>query len=86
VRALAGSQAGALAKAAWRLLTTDGALRQQIISVGLPIVAPEGKNVYRGSTVVVPPEAGRDPLSVAPRVGSICVRSSSGCGSGGPAA
>ena len=67
VRALAGSQAGALAEAAWRLLTTDGALRQQIISVGLPIVAPDGKNVYRGCTVVVPPEPGRDPLSVAPR-------------------
>jgi len=67
VRALAGSQAGALAEAAWRLLTTDGALRQQIISVGLPIVAPDGKHVYRGSTVVVPPEPGRDPLNVAPR-------------------
>jgi len=67
VRALAGSQAGALAEAAWHLLTTDGALRQQIISVGLPIVAPDGKNVYRGSTVVVPPEPGRDLLSVAPR-------------------
>src|SRR2546430_917071 len=58
VRALAGSKAPVLAEAAWRLLATDDALRQQIISVGLPIVAPDGKTVYRGSSVVVPPEAG----------------------------
>jgi len=59
----------ALAEAAWRLLTTDAALRQQIISVELPIVAPDGKTVYRGNIVVVPPETGggRDPLSAAPR-------------------
>ncbi len=54
VRALAGSKAPALAEAAWRLVATDDALRQQIISVGLPIVAPDGKTVYRGSSVVVP--------------------------------
>lgn len=67
VRALADSEAGELAAAAHRLLRDDAALRQQIISVGLPIVAPDGKHVYRGSTVVVPPEADRDPLMVAPR-------------------
>jgi hypothetical protein len=67
VRALAGSKPRALADAAWRLLEADAALRQQIISVGLPIVAPDGKAVYRGSIVVVAPEPGRDPLSAAPR-------------------
>lgn len=67
VRALGASKAAQLAEAAWGLVTTDGALRQQIISVGLPIVAPDGRAVYRGSIVVVPPQAGRDPLSVAPR-------------------
>ena len=67
VRVLAGSKPRALADAAWRLLEADAALRQQIISVGLPIVAPDGKTVYRGSIVVVAPEPDRDPLSVAPR-------------------
>ncbi len=66
VRALAGSRAAPLAEAAWRLLAAEAALRQQIISVGLPIVAPDGKTVYRGSLVVVPPED-RDPLTAAPR-------------------
>jgi hypothetical protein len=67
VQALAESKSRALADAAWRLLEADAALRQQIISVGLPIVAPDGKSVYRGSIVVVAPEPGRDPLNVAPR-------------------
>ncbi|HWC72814.1 MAG TPA: hypothetical protein VG454_02680, partial [Gemmatimonadales bacterium] len=50
-----------------RLLQDDAALRQHIISVGLPIVAPDGKHIYRGSTIVVPPDGNGDPLSVAPR-------------------
>ena len=67
VRALAETQAPALAAAAYRLLQDDAALRQHIISVGLPIVAPDGKHVYRGSTIVIPPAPNGDPLSVAPR-------------------
>lgn len=67
VRALAESEAGDLATAAHRVVRDDAALRQHIISVGLPIVAPDGKHVYRGSTVVVPPDADGDPLRVAPR-------------------
>ena len=67
VRALAETRAPALAAAAYRLLQDDAALRQHIISVGLPIVAPDGKHVYRGSTVVIPPGPNGDPLSVAPR-------------------
>ena len=66
VRALAGSRPAELAAAAQRLLEADAALRQHIISVGLPIVLPDGKRVFRGSTVVVPPGPG-DPLQVAPR-------------------
>src|SRR5437763_926148 len=67
VRALATSKAAQLAEAAWRLVTTDAALRPQVISVGLPLVGPNGRDMYRGSVVVVHPEQGRDPLSVAPR-------------------
>jgi len=66
VRALAESRPAELAAAAERLLADDAALRQHIISVGLPVVLPDGKHVYRGSTVVVPPDSG-DPLQVAPR-------------------
>jgi len=66
VRALADSRPAELAAAAQRLLQDDAGLRQHIISVGLPIVLPDGKSVYRGSVVVVPP-VDADPLQAAPR-------------------
>ena len=66
VRALACSEAEALAADAHALIRRDDALRRQILSVGLPILAPDGRMVYRGSLVVVPPDAA-DPLAAAPR-------------------
>lgn len=66
VRALAASEAAALASEALALVERDAGLRSQILSVGLPIVAPDGKRLYRGSTVVVPPDA-TDPLAAAAR-------------------
>ena len=67
VRALAGSTPQTLAAEAHALVESDATLRQRIVSVGLPIVAPDGKRVYRGSLVVVPPPAECDPLTAAPR-------------------
>src|SRR5229473_1767162 len=68
VRALAASEAGSLAADAHALITRDAPLRQRILSVGLPIVVPDGQRVYRGSVVVVPPvPPPGDPLAAAPR-------------------
>ena len=68
VRALAASEAVGLAGEAHALLARDATLRQRILSVGLPIVAPDGRHVYRGSLVVVaPPPPPGDPLAAAPR-------------------
>lgn len=66
VRALARSDAPALAAEAHALIARDARLRSHILSVGLPIVTPDGQAVYRGSLVVVPPED-CDPLAAAPR-------------------
>ena len=66
VRALAAAEPAAFAERAHQRLREDGALRSQIVSVGLPIVTPDGRKVYRGSVVIVPPAAG-DPLAAAPR-------------------
>jgi hypothetical protein len=66
VRALAGSEATALAAEAHALLGRDADLRSHILSVGLPIVTPDGTRVYRGSFVAVPVED-CDPLAAAPR-------------------
>ena len=67
VRALAESTASSLAADVHGLIEKDAKLRQHILSVGLPIVAPDGKRVYRGSFVVVAPSPNGDPLSAAPR-------------------
>ncbi len=66
VRALAAAEPVAFADQAHALLRTDVALRSHILSVGLPIVTPDGRRVYRGCVVIVPPTTG-DPLAAAPR-------------------
>lgn len=45
-----------------RLVEEDADLRQRILSIGLPILLPDGESVYRGATVKVPPEPGVDPV------------------------
>src|SRR5438094_6798370 len=65
VRALAGSRAGELASEAHALVERDGTLRSHILSVGMPILAPDGARLYRGSTVAITADAadGHDPLA-----------------------
>jgi nucleoside-diphosphate-sugar epimerase len=67
VRALAQSDPRSLTADAHELIRKDARLRQLILSVGLPIVTPDGERMYRGSTVVVAPIAGRAPLEAASR-------------------
>ena len=66
VRALGGATAEELTMLAETLIRTGAPdLRRQILSVGIPIVLPDGGSVLRGPTVVVAP-GGRG-LDVAPR-------------------
>jgi hypothetical protein len=65
VRALAESAPEALAAEGHALVQRDHDLRRHILSVGLPILTPDGSCVYRGRDVVVPPET--DPLAAAAR-------------------
>ncbi|MBW3534542.1 MAG: short-chain dehydrogenase [Gemmatimonadetes bacterium] len=46
------------------LVEEDEDLRQRVLSVGLPILLPDGERVLRGADVRVPPEPGR-PLTAA---------------------
>lgn len=66
VRALADSRAGELSAAAHARIERDTVLRSHILSVGIPILTPDGDRVYRGRQVAVPGD-GRDPRSAAPR-------------------
>jgi len=68
VQALARSNAEDLATAAHDLVTRDAALRRHILSVGIPILAPDGEAVYRGPTVAVAVAGdGTDPHAPAAR-------------------
>ena len=67
VRALAQSRAEALAAEGYALIQRDAALRSHILSVGIPILTPDGAGLYRGASVVVPAAAGADPRAAAPR-------------------
>ena len=62
----AGLDADATAERARALLEEDDDLRQRILSIGLPILLPDGERVLRGATVRVPPEPGLSPTD--PRV------------------
>lgn len=49
---------------AWsrRLVDEDADLRQRILSIGLPILLPDGAQVLRGAQVKVAPDPGADPV------------------------
>src|SRR5216117_533665 len=66
VRALGNSRSQELASEAHALVERDRGLRSHILSVGIPILAPDGERLYRGSVIVVPGD-GADPREAAPR-------------------
>jgi hypothetical protein len=45
-----------------RLVEEDSDLRQRIVSIGLPILLPDGESVLRGARVKVAPKQGEDPF------------------------
>ncbi|HXL54411.1 MAG TPA: hypothetical protein VN945_14865 [Gemmatimonadales bacterium] len=66
VRALAQSRPLELAAEAYARVQRDSGVRSHILSVGIPILTPDGEGLYRGSLVVVPGD-GADPRAAAPR-------------------
>jgi len=66
VRALAQSRPVELAAEAHARVQRDSGVRSHILSVGIPILTPDGEGLYRGSLVVVPGD-GADPRAAAPR-------------------
>ncbi|MFI5279770.1 MAG: short-chain dehydrogenase [Gemmatimonadales bacterium] len=76
VAELAASDGDRLGREAEALLNGDPSLRAEIISVGIPILHPDGARLSRGPKVVVPPASG-DALAAAPR-GWVDLRSANG--------
>ncbi len=61
LESLASSEARELAERAWRLVQEDAALRTRILSIGLPILLPDGERLLRGREVKVLAEPGEEP-------------------------
>ena len=57
--ALAAAEAEDIADAAAQLIKADHDLRTRILSIGLPILLPDGKHVLRGPEVKIKPEPGQ---------------------------
>jgi hypothetical protein len=49
------------------LIEIDDKLRAQIISIGIPILLPDGKSMLRGATIKIPPDRGDTTLPVSPK-------------------
>jgi NAD(P)-dependent dehydrogenase (short-subunit alcohol dehydrogenase family) len=56
--AAAALDPAATAERARALLDEDADLRQRIVSIGIPVLLPDGASILRGATVKVPPEPG----------------------------
>ena len=61
MEAAAGLDPEDAARRSQELIQTDDELRQRILTIGLPILLPDGEAVLRGVNVKVPPEAGLEP-------------------------
>ncbi len=53
-----------VASAAETIVTTNRDLRSRIISIGIPILLPDGRTLLRGEAIKIPPYRGSDELAV----------------------
>ncbi len=64
LRTVARTETGILSKRLFDLIKADDQLRAQIISIGIPILLPDGTSLVRGSTIKIPPPRGEQEISV----------------------
>jgi len=60
------SDPSTLSEKTYFLLKEDGKLRSEIISIGIPILYPDGKSLLRGNIMKIPPNRGVDELEITP--------------------
>lgn len=63
-RTVARTESRILSKRLLDLIEADDQLRSQIISIGIPILLPDGKSLVRGSIIKIPPFQGQATLPV----------------------
>ena len=60
------TSAGTLAQNLRKKIETDGKLRMSIISIGIPILMPDGKTLVRGNEIKIPPFQGENEITITP--------------------
>lgn len=53
-----------LSKRLWEILRSDSALRSKIVSIGIPILLPDGKKTLTGASMKIPPFKDKEELPV----------------------
>lgn len=67
MNAVLKQRASALALALVHRIERDRTLRSQIISIGIPILMPDGKTLFRGNEIKIPPFRGENDISISPK-------------------
>jgi hypothetical protein len=65
VRTVARTESNILSKRLLDLIQADDQLRAQIISIGIPILLPDGTSLVRGSTIKIPPFRGDQEIPIS---------------------
>ncbi|MGK9368525.1 short-chain dehydrogenase [Melioribacter sp. Ez-97] len=55
-----------LSKKVFEFIKENDKLRNEIISIGIPILLPDGKSLLRGNTMKIPPFRGENELNITP--------------------
>lgn len=64
---IVSASAKELSNKAYEYLQNDTKLRNEIISIGIPILLPDGKSLLRGNEMKIPPYRGENELDITPQ-------------------
>ncbi len=64
MKSIINETASVLAEKVYMIIKGDDKLRSEIISIGIPILLPDGKSLLRGNTMKIPPYRGEDELVI----------------------
>ncbi len=63
---IVNANAEKLSNDCYELIKNNSKLRSEIISIGIPILLPDGQNLLRGNEMKIPPFRGEDELEITP--------------------
>ncbi|HUI66517.1 MAG TPA: short-chain dehydrogenase, partial [Bacteroidota bacterium] len=67
IRSVTRSDAKTMSRRLNDLIEIDVQLRSQIISIGIPILLPDGRSMLRAASIKIPPPRGEEVLPVTPK-------------------